>query len=163
MKEYIDKSAVVAEIESKIKYAQHLGDNAINSSMQQFYDGMKQGCVDILSFIDTLQEEPVSEELEEVALLYYPIMSRISEPHGVIPADTQSHYLGDANQDKREGFIDGAKWQKQQMMKNAVEREVKVDAGGYPYIDATELYDYENDKPLAKAGDKVKVLIVKDK
>lgn len=46
---------------------------------------------------------------------------------------------------------------------DAIEREVKEDAGGYPFIEATELYDYENDKPLAKAGDKVKVLIVKDK
>ena len=46
---------------------------------------------------------------------------------------------------------------------DAIEREVKEDEGGYPYIDATELYDYDNDKPLAKAGDKVKVLIVKDK
>lgn len=49
----------------------------------------------------------------------------------------------------------------EQMMKDAVEREVKVDAGGYPYIDATELYDYDEDKPLAKEGDKVKVLIIK--
>jgi hypothetical protein len=119
-------------------------------------------CNQLLSFIDSLQEEPVSEELEEVALLYYPIMSRISEPHGVIPADTQSHYLGDANQDKREGFIDGAKWQKQQMMQDAIEREVKVDAGGYPYIEATELYDYENEKPLAKEGDKIKIIIIKE-
>lgn len=44
-----------------------------------------------------------------------------------------------------------------------VEREVKEDAGGYPYIDATELYDYDNDKPLAKAGDKVKVMFIKNK
>jgi hypothetical protein len=51
----IDKSALVAEIESKKKYAQILGNNAINSSMQQFYDGMKQSCVDILSFLDTLE------------------------------------------------------------------------------------------------------------
>lgn len=51
---------------------------------------------------------------------------------------------------------------KQQMMKDAIEREVKVDAGGYPYIDATELYDYKNDKPLAKAGDKVKVVFIKN-
>ena len=70
MTQYIDKAAVVAEIESKKKYAKTLGNNAINSSMQQFYDGMKQGCVDILSFINTLeakevQEEPVSEDLEE--------------------------------------------------------------------------------------------------
>ena len=46
---------------------------------------------------------------------------------------------------------------------DAIEREAKEDAGGYPYIDATELYDYENDKPLAKAGDKIKVVFIKDK
>ena len=55
MAKYIDKDALVAEIESKRKCAQTLGDNAINSSMQQFYDGMKQGCIDILSFINTLE------------------------------------------------------------------------------------------------------------
>jgi hypothetical protein len=55
----IDKDALVAEIESKKKCAQTLGDNAINSSMQQFYDGMKQGCVDILSFINTLEVKEV--------------------------------------------------------------------------------------------------------
>ena len=60
MEQYISKSAVVAEIESKRKYAQHLGDNAINSSMQQFYDGMKQGCVDILSFLNTLEVKEVN-------------------------------------------------------------------------------------------------------
>ena len=64
-----------------------------------------------------------------------------------------------------------ANWQKEQMMENSVERTVytdtggyvectvHVDAGGYPYIGNIELYDYENDKPLAKAGDKVKVII----
>lgn len=45
---------------------------------------------------------------------------------------------------------------------DAIEREVKVDAGGYPFIETTELYDYDNDKPLAKAGDKVKVVFIKD-
>ena len=44
---------------------------------------------------------------EERALEVYPKMSRISEPHGVIPADYESHYLGDANAEKREGFIEG--------------------------------------------------------
>ena len=60
-------------------------------------------------------------------------------------------------------FVAGAKLQEEQIMKNAIEREVKEDAGGYPYIDATELYDYDNDKPLAKAGDRVKVVFIKDK
>ena len=58
-----DKDALVAEIESKKKYAQTLSDNAINSSMQQFYDGMKQGYVDLLSFIDTLEVKGVDLEL----------------------------------------------------------------------------------------------------
>ena len=43
----------------------------------------------------------------------------------------------------------------------SVEHTVRVDAGGYPYIPQIELYDYENDIPLAKAGDKVKLIIIK--
>lgn len=54
-----------------------------------------------------------------------------------------------------------AKWKEQQLMAKAVDIEVKEDAGGYPYIDATiELYDYDKDEPLAKKGDKVKLIIV---
>ena len=54
-----------------------------------------------------------------------------------------------------------ANWQKQQMMKNVIEREVKVDAGGYPYISCDiEFYDYDNDKPLAKKGDMVKLIVL---
>jgi hypothetical protein len=42
------------------------------------------------------------------------------------------------------------------------EVEVKEDAGGYPYIDKHfELYDYDKDEPLFKAGDKVVVQIRK--
>jgi len=44
---------------------------------------------------------------EEKAFKAYPKMSRISEPHGIIPADNESHYIGDANVEKREGFIEG--------------------------------------------------------
>lgn len=56
-----------------------------------------------------------------------------------------------------------ARWQKKQMMNEAVEQEIKVDAGGYPYISCNiEFYDYKNDKPLANKGDKVKVLVLKE-
>lgn len=52
---------------------------------------------------------------------------------------------------------------KEQMMKNAIDTIVKVDAGGYPYVDRTiELYDYDREIPLAKKGDKVKVIVIKD-
>ena len=64
MEPYIKKADIVAEIESKRKYAQTLGDNAINSSMQQFYDGMKQGCVDLLSFLNTFETKVVDLEKE---------------------------------------------------------------------------------------------------
>ncbi|MBO7509973.1 MAG: hypothetical protein J6T35_02210 [Bacteroidales bacterium] len=85
---------------------------------------------------------------------------------------------------KYKGFIAGAEWQKvqdqktielaeehamlagmnkmeQQMLENAVERAVKVDAGGYPYIDAIELFDYTEDKPIFNPGDIVIVNIRK--
>jgi hypothetical protein len=51
----------------------------------------------------------------------------------------------------------------QQMMAKAFDAVVKIDAGGYPYVDRTiELYDYEQDIPLAKRGDKVKVIVIKE-
>lgn len=59
-------------------------------------------------------------------------------------------------------FRAGANWQKEQMMSKAIVREVKVDAGGYPYIPQMELYDYDKDVPLAKEGDKVKVIVTKE-
>ena len=65
MAKYIKKSAVVAEIERKKIYAQTLGDNAINHSMQQFYDGMKQVCVDFLSALDTLPQEEQEVDLNQ--------------------------------------------------------------------------------------------------
>lgn len=46
------------------------------------------------------------------------------------------------------------------MIEFEIELTVKEDDGGYPYIDGIELYDYENDTPLAKKGDRVKVIII---
>lgn len=103
--------------------------------------------------------EPVSKDLEEAAIdfadkarkeLYfkdYAVCSIADYDHGCI-----------------DGFKAGAEWQKEQMLKDAVEREVKIDSGGYPYIDITaELYDYEHDVPLAKEGELVKIIIVPQK
>lgn len=67
MKQFIDKDALVAELESKKKYAQTLGDKAINGSMQQFYDGMKQGCVDTLSFVNSLKVKEVDLDFQRFA------------------------------------------------------------------------------------------------
>lgn len=108
-------------------------------------------------------EEPASENLKEAA---NEIVNK------AIPPLAQKHkdgtYVGGIRDyfDRKE-FVDlvkaGAEWQKQQMMANAIDTEVKVDAGGYPYVDRTiELYDYDREIPLAKKGDKVKVIVIKD-
>ena len=64
---------------------------------------------------------------------------------------------------KREAFKAGAQWQKNLLLQNAIDATVFEDAGGYPYVNKTiELYDYDKDIPLAKAGDKVKIIVIKE-
>ena len=121
MKQYIDKSALVAEIENRIKELQNLhkeNEEKLDSIQKTAILLCIDECKVILSLLDTLEvkeveEETISEDLEYAALLHYPKMSRISEPHGFIPADNKSHYLGDANEDNRKAFIVGAQWQKE--------------------------------------------------
>lgn len=55
----------------------------------------------------------------------------------------------------------GAKWKEKYLTKDATEVTVHIDAGGYPYIPELELYDYDKDIPLAKEGDKYKVVLIK--
>ena len=51
---------------------------------------------------------------------------------------------------------------KEQMMAKAVDATVHIEAGNYPYIPQIELYDYDKDVPLAKEGDKYKVVLIKE-
>lgn len=69
----------------------------------------------------------------------------------------------DENEPKRSIYIAGYEQAEKDIKADAIERTVKVDVGGYPYIDCNiELYDYDKDIPLAQKGEKVKVIIVKD-
>ena len=90
---------------------------------------------------------------EERALEAYPIKNEwIGNQYGV---------YGDVNEDSREKFIQGYEQAIKDMTAEARERVVKVDAGGYPYIDCNiELYDYDTETPLAKAGDKVEIAVI---
>lgn len=98
---------------------------------------------DVLEIIDSLEEEPVSEDLE-VAAKSYSAYRRGD--------DTEISY--DIN--RYEGVIAGAIWQKQQMMKDAVELPLYLD-GDFLTVD----YDFtESDY---KVGDKVKMIIIKEK
>jgi hypothetical protein len=137
--ELIDKSKVVAEIE-KMLQNEYPCDN---SEQETGYDCALYELQDFLDTLEVKEVEEPSKSLEDEATKY--------AQDKYMPVQTA------------EAFRAGYKKCRQEMMNSAIEREVKVDAGGYPYIDATELYDYSMDKPLAKAGDKIKVVFIKDK
>lgn len=114
-------------------------------------------------------EEPVSEELENAAFDY----ADACKYYGTEKLLCVEHFKGGAKwQEKQDqetielaedhAMLAGIKKMKEQMMAKAVDVEVKVDAGGYPYIPQMELYDYDNDVPLAKEGDKYKVILIKE-
>ncbi len=118
------------------------------------------------------KEEPVNDELEEAAKRYATEGDEISGLY-IIDEEVEAFKAG-ANWQKEKDkqwiaeehkhiFAKGRDSMKQQMMKNAIDTIVKVDAGGYPYVDRTiELYDYDKDIPLAKEGDKVKIVVIKE-
>lgn len=106
------------------------------------------GIEDFENFVNSMQEEPVSEDLEEVAVDY-------GNRSAFTDVDPFNWILEIA-------FKDGACWQKQQIMKDATEVTVHIEAGNYPYIPQIELYDYDKDIPLAKEGDKYKVVLIKE-
>lgn len=119
-------------------------------------------------------KEPVSEDLEEAAKHY--LYSNILY---------DDVYVGNpTDKDCIEMFKAGAEWQKEQdqstielaedhamlagmekmkeqMMKDAADVTVHIDAGNYPYIPQIALYDYDKDIPLAREGDKYKVILIK--
>ena len=145
---------------------------------------------EIMDIINSMQEEPVSEELEEAALMHfndvmeYEIKTGHKMAHMTsfkagakwqkVKDESTTEDLGKYINELSKQFpevsfaklsriaVRVAKWQKKQMMAKAIDVEVKVDAGGYPYIPQMELYDYDKDVPLAKAGDKYKVVLIKE-
>ena len=102
-------------------------------------------CTTLEMYIDSLQEEPVNKDLEYASEKYACRFSSSKYGHDKV----------------KDAFIAGAKWQKEQMTKDAIDAVVHIDAGGYPYIPQIELYDYDKDIPLANAGDNVKMIIMK--
>lgn len=136
----------------------------------------------VLYLIDSLQEEPASEDLEKEIDSYFAKWLQGASDEGCFNPDSQLVSIYDchriarhfANWQKQKdesytksmykvGINTGKELMKQQLMTKAVDAVVKVDAGGYPYIDRTiELYDYDKDIPLAKKGDKYKLILIKE-
>ena len=116
------------------------------ASTTGYWDGYKDCADGLLRELGDMQEELVSEDLHIAAKEY---------------ANSITEKAGYRIQIRR-AVVYGAQWQKEQLMAKTVDVEVKVDAGGYPYIPQIELYDYCEDIPLAKEGDKYKVVLIKE-
>ena len=102
-------------------------------------------CEEILSFIDSLQEEPVSEELEEAANTYVDNWYKLNN------LDKESYPI-DVEISKND-FKVGAKWQKEQLIKEAID--------GIARPDDDEVWCDLKSFSL-KDNDKVKIIIIEE-
>lgn len=110
----------------------------------EFGKGKLEALEGIVDFIDSLQEEPVSGNLEEASFDYAEACK----------------YDGGEKLLCVEHFKAGAKWQKEQIMKDTI--ECKVDWYDGFLLDYTqEQQDSVLEKIGAKVGDKIKVIIIK--
>lgn len=128
-----DKEKIKAEIERHMKEYSPVQSSEGKYRIEAYKE--------LLGFIDDIQEEPVSEDMEEAAFDYAEACK----------------YDGGEKLLCVEHFKAGAQWQKEQMMKDAVDGEVYMTIFG----DATITVDNLNGD-LAQ-GDKVKVIIIKEK
>ena len=134
-----------AELIAKIKAEIERRKSLLTQHSRLTYDLILDMCIkeydDLISFISTL-EEPPSDDLEEAANKYSEKLT--SEPYLQIVHKTD--------------FIAGAKWQKSQMMKGAVEGELEYnyDENGRAY------YSIRPTWITGKIGDKVHIIIVKE-
>ena len=135
-----------------------------------FLEGMSKGCCPketkeiiinkIIPWINDLPKEPVSEDFKialEKKVREAQDWTYIEEEGCECPLSEEFGAY-----DLEEFARWGANWQITKLVEEAGEHEVKVDAGGYPYIPQIELYDYIKDSPLAKEGDKYKVILIKE-
>lgn len=136
-----NKELIKQDIKRRISNLEKLGDRehikkyfAEQFRFIEVYEGL-------IKFIDSLPEEH-NEDLEEAAKRY---ATEGDEINGL--------YIIDEEVD---AFKAGAEWQKQQMMKDAVEGIV----GGYTNIPAFINLEIEH-KPNVKVGDKVKIVVLK--
>lgn len=84
----------------------------------------------LLNFIDSLQEEPVSEDLEDAC-------EQLAEKARMHKAETTSPFFSQT--DYKQGVIDGAKWQKNHLWKHA-------DGDDLPEIDREVIALLDNGK-----------------
>jgi len=126
---------VKEEIERRISNLEQIGDREYIEKFFREQFRFIEVYESLIKFIDSIPEEPASEDLEEAASKY------IEE---------------DFHERSRADFKAGAEWQKHQMMKDAVDATIlNVDAQTIEFgLWPEKLLDM-------KEGDKVKIIILK--
>ena len=141
-----DKEKILAEIKRRM-----------NNRAKTLIDGSYWDYKGLIDFIDSLKEKPLSEDLEQAAYKYGEELDQIVGSY-----DDDDSSVGDYAQ---EAFKAGARWQKEQMMKDAVECEVDKDY--YIKFSDETWIDLDPSMQLKPAfglnkGDKVKIIVLKE-
>ena len=139
---YIDAGRLKAEIEKRM----HICDGIFERDSNTYYQGKAVAYQETLPLIDSLQQEQPEVDLEEEVKRYY------SDNFAYISSDqpTLSILTNIARH-----FTE---WQKEQMMKEAVEGEIQMRYSGC--LCAKTIRSINEDK--FKFGDKVRIIVVKE-
>lgn len=141
-----DKEKIRIEIKQRIASLERNVGNGIG------IDGQIDAYYSLLEFVDSMKEEPVSEDLEEAALRANIILGDIK------PKEFLDEYPYDPIGYRK--FIEGAKWQKQQMMKMAVDGVVCFGSKGVyvesDWLGTTDVETYGDN------GSKVRIIVLKE-
>ena len=125
---------------------------------------------------DWAKEKPTWHDVEMACKLGANWQKEQFEKNRLAACDRQTEEEAEREQDFVTGIIEnehrkptfddaikyGMRLQRENMMKDATDVTVHIEAGNYPYIPQMELYDYDKDVPLAKEGDKYKVVLIKE-
>lgn len=128
----------VEKIKADIDRLQETTMDENRNFLSSYHEGIFDGLSMIENFIDSLEEEPVSNDLEEAAV------------------EAFKHIVDSDKNNFLEIFKAGAEWQKEKMMEDTVDGEI--------YFNMDYLQYHINTEPLAHFhhGDKVKLIIVKE-
>jgi hypothetical protein len=120
--------------------------------LSEHKNGVEQGRMEIINalsiFLDSMQEEPVSEDLEEAVNAYIGYAPEVDECSSVYG--------------KRKAFKAGAKWQKEKMTKDTIKTTI-VDSWKYGQDPDHSIRPAIHQRIDGyKAVDKVKIIILKE-
>jgi len=144
----IDKDALVAEIDKRMEHlTPHAGQGVILTKV------LKDHYEDLRNFINSMKEDPASEDLEEeISKTAEELFDEFFPQDGdlITPSDLRNGIKKVAKH-----FVN---WQKQKMMKNAIESDVRLETpvGDYVYVRC-----YVKKENLQE-HDKVKIIILNE-